>query len=176
MADILQTVSVSGRLAGTALRIAKNAGRYDWRRNASSGWLVHEASIVRELLSIAEGQCPPGQHILSLQVSVGRLTSVSPDAMQFYFEAMRDETVGSQAALEIRLEPLRARCATCERLFELESTAWLCPVCSDPRLVFENGDELDLRSLVVEDGEADHDRTEDPAEERRHRGGESAGD
>jgi hydrogenase nickel incorporation protein HypA/HybF len=116
---------------------------------------MHEASIVQELLAMVARQLPAGSKTLTIQVSVGRLTSVSPDAMQFYFETMRDDTLGPQARLEVQLVPLRARCADCGAQHELEEATWTCPGCGAAPLQFENGDELDLLSVEVEDAAAD---------------------
>jgi hydrogenase nickel incorporation protein HypA/HybF len=118
---------------------------------------VHELSIVRELIRLAVDNAPVGGRVLEVHARVGRLTSVSPDAMQFYFEALRDEALGAQAVLRVRLPPLDGRCTSCDRTVTQEEPGWLCPGCGRPTLVFENGDELDLESLVVEDAEPDHD-------------------
>lgn len=130
---------------------------------------MHEASIVQELMAMAGRQTPPGSRVLEVHVSIGLLTGVSPDAMRFYFEALRDDSLGPGAELHTRLEPLRGRCRACGRGLVLEEVRWDCPACGAPSLEFENGNELDLTSLVVDDGEPDHDRAEDPQEERRHR-------
>jgi hydrogenase nickel incorporation protein HypA/HybF len=136
---------------------------------------VHEASIVEELIALARRQTPPGCKVLSVRVTVGLLTGVSPDAMRFYFEALREDTLGPQAELDVRLVPLRGRCAACQHTFVSEKAVWTCPTCDEPFLTLENGDELDLASLVVDDGEPDHDRAEDPQEEHRRRPREPPG-
>jgi hydrogenase nickel incorporation protein HypA/HybF len=136
---------------------------------------VHEAAIVRELIGLAAERRPAGSRVTEVHVSVGLLTGVSPDAMQFYFEALGEDVLGGQARLEVRLEPLRAVCGACGLRAVLDEVLWACGACGAAALTFENGDELDLTSLVVDDGEPDHDRAEDPQEERRHRPGEPAG-
>ena len=130
---------------------------------------MHEASIVQELIAMAGKQAPPGSRVLEVHVSIGLLTGVSPDAMRFYFEALRDDSLGPGVELHARLEPLQGRCRVCGLGVILEEVRWDCPACGATSLDFENGNELDLTSLVVEDGEPDHDRAEDPQEERRHR-------
>jgi hydrogenase nickel incorporation protein HypA/HybF len=127
---------------------------------------VHEAGIVRELIRLAAQAAPPGARVLEVRASVGRLTGVSPDAMRFYFEALRDDSLGPQAVLEVELLPLVGRCDACGARVRCEAATWLCRSCGQPRLVFENGDELQLVALVVDDGEAGHDRAEDPRQER----------
>ena len=128
---------------------------------------MHEAAIVAELVDLAARRAPPGARVLEVRVAIGLLTGVSPDSMAFYFEAIAPDRLGALARLTTRLVPLRGGCASCAERFELHEQAWLCGACGEPTLRFENGDELDLEALVVEDGEPDHDRTEDPQEERR---------
>jgi len=130
---------------------------------------MHEASIVKALLELAADNAPPASRVRKVVVAVGRLTGVSPSSLRFYFDVMRDDTLGAQAELEVRLEPLRGRCTACAATVELREPAWLCAACGQPTLAFENGDELNLAALVVDDGEPDHDRAEDPQEERGHR-------
>ena len=119
-----------------------------------------------ELSEMVAQRTPPGALPIEVRVAVGLLTGVSPDAMAFYFEAMAPERLGAQARLRARLVPLRGRCDACARAFELDAQAWLCPSCGEPTLRFQNGTELDLEALVVDDGEPHHDRAEDPQEER----------
>jgi hydrogenase nickel incorporation protein HypA/HybF len=109
---------------------------------------VHEASIVREILDAARERAGAAL-VTEVHVQVGRLSGVSPDALGFYFEALRGETLGIQARLHVDLAPLRGRCAGCRRDVELLDLAWSCPACAGP-LVFEGGAELSLTSLVVD--------------------------
>ena len=127
---------------------------------------MHEAGIVQELIRLAADATPPGARVLEVRASVGRLSGVSPDAMLFYFEALRGGSLGPQAQLRVELVPLRGRCGACGKAAATVEATWLCPSCAEPRLVFENGDELQLVAVVVDDGEPDHDRAEDPQEER----------
>ena len=127
---------------------------------------MHEASITAELIDLASRKRPRAGRVLEVRVAVGLLTGVSPDCLSFYFEALAPERLGADARLVPRLVPLRARCASCRRDFELAEVAWTCPACGAPALRFENGDELLLEALVIDDDEPDHDRAEGPQEER----------
>jgi hydrogenase nickel incorporation protein HypA/HybF len=110
---------------------------------------MHEASIVRELLTVVAERAGRGARVLEVQVDVGRLTGVSPDAMRFYFDALRDDTLGPQARLEARLTALRGHSVTCRTAVELDDLTWACAGCGGP-LVFDNGSELTLCRLVVD--------------------------
>jgi hydrogenase nickel incorporation protein HypA/HybF len=109
---------------------------------------MHEASIVREILDVA-GARAGAARVLQIRVQVGQLSGVSPDALAFYFEILRSDTVGPQAELEVALVPLRGRCVACGGAVDLPELTWSCPQCTGA-LVFDNGTELSLTSLVVE--------------------------
>jgi len=131
---------------------------------------MHEASIVAELIRLAGENAPAGGRIASLTARVGRLTGVSPEALQFYFEALRGGSACGAARLHVELVPLRGHCDCCGSELSLQAeNVWSCPRCGAPLTDFENGDELQLVRLEVEDDGSDHARTEDPPEEHRHR-------
>ncbi len=117
---------------------------------------MHEASIVESLIGLVAESVPAGSRVRRVDVQVGLLTGVSPDSMQFYFEILREDTVCSQAELAVALEPLQARCGSCGTRHTLDEISWLCPSCGAAALAFENGDELRLRSVEVDDGEGLH--------------------
>jgi hydrogenase nickel incorporation protein HypA/HybF len=112
---------------------------------------MHEASMVRALLSAAaEGAAGRGR-VLEVQVAVGRLTGVSPDALQFYFEALRDEALGPQARLDVHLVPLHGACTACGASVEQDELQWQCAACGGA-VVFNDGSALTLTRLVVDRG------------------------
>ncbi len=126
---------------------------------------MHEASIVGSLLSMVGGLVPAHQRVQHIHVRVGGFTGVSPDAMQFYFEVLRDNTVGRQAGLTVLLEPLRAKCHECGQEAQFREPQWTCPRCGNPSLFYLNGTELDLVAVAVEDDGNYPDRKEDSCEE-----------
>ncbi len=117
---------------------------------------MHEASIVESLIALVRENLPDGRQVLRVDVKVGLLSGVSPDAMRFYFELLRTDTLGDQAQLEVTLVPLQAHCGECGKDHSLTEAAWLCPSCGGRSLRFQNGDELILSSFEVRDGEGIH--------------------
>jgi len=117
---------------------------------------MHEASIVQSLIDLVRENVPEGSRVRKVHVRVGLLTGVSPDSMQFYFEILREGTPCEEADLAVALEPLKAECESCGRQMMLDEPLWLCPHCGGSRLRFANGDELNLSSIEVEDGENLH--------------------
>lgn len=117
---------------------------------------MHEASIVNSLLELVAARAPAGSTVRTLHVRVGRFTGVSPDAMQFYFEVLRDERLGEQAQLVVEQPLLSARCQACGRPWSFSEPEWICPKCGGG-LVYTNGAELDLVAIEVEDAANDRD-------------------
>jgi hydrogenase nickel incorporation protein HypA/HybF len=126
---------------------------------------MHEASIVESLLCLVKERVGERSRIRRIHVRVGCFTGVSPDAMQFYFEAMREDSVGRDAELTVLLEPLRALCPCCGGRFAFPDVQWSCPSCGGG-LVYENGNELDLVAVEVEDDSDHPDAGENPRQER----------
>jgi hydrogenase nickel incorporation protein HypA/HybF len=108
---------------------------------------VHEASIVEGLLRLAAAHVPDPGTLRRVHVRIGALTGVSPDCMRFYFDAMTD----GRAELEVVLEPLRAACSACGSHSTHGEAVWVCPACSAPALEFENGLELDLVAIEIDE-------------------------
>jgi hydrogenase nickel incorporation protein HypA/HybF len=126
---------------------------------------MHEASIVESLLDLVKQQAPVGARVTRVNVRVGLLTGVSPECMRFYFDFFRENTIASGAELAVDMVPLSTKCAFCGGALTLDELTWICPTCGGSPLAFDNGNELDLVSLEVEDGACDLDRRKDPAEE-----------
>jgi hydrogenase nickel incorporation protein HypA/HybF len=112
---------------------------------------MHEASIVHSLLQQVAEHAPVDTNVMSVQVRVGRLTGISPDALRFYFEALRGESIGEQCKLLVAQPPLRARCEACHREQEFTDWEWECAMCKSGPLVYLNGSELELEAIEVED-------------------------
>src|SRR5215831_5100550 len=124
---------------------------------------MHEASIVSGVLHTAMQATPAGTVLRRVCVRIGVLTGVSADAMHFYFDALQP----GQAELEVVVAPLRAACLDCGKHWVLPEPTWSCPDCGIGALNFENGDELDLVAIEVQDAADDSNRREDPGEKRR---------
>lgn len=112
---------------------------------------MHEASIVESLLRQVGQKTPPRAEVHRVHVRVGRLTNVCPDALNFYFEALRNNPLSPHSQLIINQPSLVARCQSCGRKQEFVEWTWECPLCKSGPLIFLNGSELELEAIEVED-------------------------
>jgi len=112
---------------------------------------MHELGISRSLIDVAlaaMAERAVARPAASLQVEVGRFTSVVPDSLRFYFEILSKGTLLEGAELIIDSIPLRTRCRTCAVESEPELPSLLCSQC-DGVVEVLTGRELRLVSVEV---------------------------
>ena len=73
---------------------------------------MHEMSITQGIIDICE-QHAGGRRVLSLDVEIGELSSVVPEAVEFCFEACSRGTLLEGARLNIVRIPGRGHCLDC---------------------------------------------------------------
>lgn len=87
------------------------------------------------------------QHIYSLRLRVGSLTGVVPEALEFAFQALRQDTLAAEAQLEIETVPVTCWCQSCQIEFQPEDYLHDCPQCRQPTAEIRHGLELELVSM-----------------------------
>lgn len=118
---------------------------------------MHEMSITSGLVELLNEQLRdyPGARVTRVNLKVGRLTAVEPDALTFCFQVLTEGTPIEGAELHIELVPVRACCLKCHHRFKVEGFYFQCPRCSGTELETVAGNELDLVSLDIEEDEKD---------------------
>jgi hydrogenase nickel incorporation protein HypA/HybF len=111
---------------------------------------MHEMSITQGIIDICE-QHAAGRRVLSLDVEIGELSSVVPEAIEFCFEACSQCTVLEGARLKIIRISGRGRCQDCGGETPLESVFAACVRCGGFRVVIEAGEEMRVREIEVEE-------------------------
>ena len=116
---------------------------------------MHEMSITTSLVKLLNEHLKgyPGARVTRVNLKVGRLTAVEPDALTFCFQVLTEGTPIEGAELLIELVPVRVRCFQCQNCFEVEGFYFQCPKCSGTELETIAGNELDLMSLEIEEDE-----------------------
>lgn len=111
---------------------------------------MHEAGIIQNVLEIAKDTAfrNKAERILKLHLRVGSMSGVVPEALMFAFEAMRKDTIASQANLHIEIVPALCRCNKCKNEYQPEDDFdFLCPNCGSGDVIMLKGRELDLVSI-----------------------------
>jgi len=115
---------------------------------------MHEAAIAEELISAAQAEVARSGargRVVRLEVTVGRLSGVSPEALRFAFERLAPGTPLQGACLEIAEPKARCRCEQCGKETETDELFGGCPACGSAAAVIEGGRELLLQAIEVED-------------------------
>ena len=108
---------------------------------------MHELSVMRNVVDIA-CEHAGGRPVRRLQLAVGRLSCVMPQALRFCFESIRQDTVLAQARLEIQEIEGLARCQACGSEFAMPLSGARCD-CGHLEFELIRGNELKLVELEL---------------------------
>lgn len=114
---------------------------------------VHElaiaSSIVNTILDEAKKRNLKSVTIIGLRI--GALTDIVPEALEFGFSAIASGTPLEGARLEIENVPIMGKCSACELVFEVKGFVFICPQCDSSDASVEQGEELDIAYIEVDD-------------------------
>jgi hydrogenase nickel incorporation protein HypA/HybF len=111
---------------------------------------VHELSLAEAIVAIARDHAG-ARRVVGVDVRVGHLRQVVPDALAFAFELVASGT--SLDGAELRVEHVAARlaCAGCDAVTEATGFPLRCASCGSADVDVVAGDELYVESIEVED-------------------------
>ena len=113
---------------------------------------VHEFSIAEALLAQVLRHAPTGAQVREVEIRVGALRGIEPEALQMSWEAVTHETAVAGCTLKMDLQPWTITCPECGR-------SWTSPIpfvdctCGNTAPTPVGGDELDLVSMTVDEEE-----------------------
>lgn len=111
---------------------------------------MHEMSITQGIIDICE-QHAGGRRVIALDVEIGELSGVVPEAIEFCFEACSQGTLLEGARLNII--PIRGmgRCQECGCNTPLASIHDPCERCGGYGVAITAGQEMRVREIEVDD-------------------------
>ena len=127
---------------------------------------MHEVSIALSMLEgIAEEATRRGfTRVKSAYLSVGVLSGVVPDALQFAWSVTTEGTVAEGSQLIIDPVPISIFCRKCENETAPRSShSFECPSCGTTASEIRRGRELLLTKIEVADAVPSHRDTAQPA-------------
>lgn len=113
---------------------------------------MHEISIALNIIEIAEEELrkAKGTKIIALNLSVGKLSGVVIESLNFALEASRRDSPLSNAEIIIEELPARMKCLACNHEYEVEDFYSICPKCEEFRHEIISGKELLISSLTIQ--------------------------
>lgn len=113
---------------------------------------MHEMGIAQELVRIALEALPADlkdPKVASLNLRIGKLSSVVPHSLTFCFDIITRDTPLAHACLNIEMVPVRIRCKACGREWEADTPVFRCPDCEEGQTELLSGREIDIESLTL---------------------------
>jgi hydrogenase nickel incorporation protein HypA/HybF len=114
---------------------------------------MHEASIalaiVEEISEQSQGES--WEAVTCVRLSVGALTGVVAEALEFAWPFAAEGTIAHASRLVIEHVPLVVYCEDCDAEGTVKGTLPLCPRCARPVTRIVRGRELEIVSLEVRD-------------------------
>ena len=111
---------------------------------------MHELSLADAVVAIARDHAR-GRRVSAVDVRIGQLRQVVPDALAFAFELVAAGTEVEGAALEVEHVPVRVRCARCNAESEAPEFPLACEGCGSVDVEVVAGEELQVESLELEE-------------------------
>lgn len=112
---------------------------------------MHEVSIMESTLEIAinHAQAQKAKEIKMIVMKIGELSGVIPQALEFAFEVVRENSIASNATLKIETIPVCCYCESCQKKFYPGGYIFECPNCNQLSNNILEGKEIELSSLEI---------------------------
>ena len=113
---------------------------------------MHEMSLMQGILDSVENAAREAgaAAVSEIRLSIGQMTEIVPDAMDFAFEALSSGTLCEGAQLKVTMIEIRSRCSVCAHEFGHDRYHWGCPKCESLATELLSGREMYIESIEVE--------------------------
>ena len=108
---------------------------------------MHELAITESVVTAVVGHVGAAK-VTRVQLLIGKLSGVVPDAVRFCFDVCTEGTALAGAVLDIVETPGRARCRDCRADVEFEDAIALCN-CGSANVQILGGQELRITEVEV---------------------------
>ena len=112
---------------------------------------MHELALLQELCALASHAAAEqgASHIHRLELRVGALAGVDPQALRQAFAVVATTPPWQEAELRLEVVPTRCFCSHCEQPFQPSDVIHACPRCGALSRQVLEGRELELVALEV---------------------------
>ena len=115
---------------------------------------MHELSLMQGVMDAVKPVAIENgaTRITSITLSIGEMTQVVDEAMQFAFDALtEDDELFDGAELIMDFVPCKSACFECGNEFEHDRYHMKCPQCGSGHTVVLEGKELHIASIEIEE-------------------------
>jgi len=117
------------------------------------GMIMHELSLAQGIIQVIEEELEKREEkgtVRKINLRIGQLSCVEPEALLFSFEFCSKETQCENAVLNIEKVPLACECQNCGKNFLPKEAVFVCPDCKSCRIKILSGEEFYIDSFEIE--------------------------
>uniref|UniRef100_A0A7C4XLT5 Hydrogenase maturation factor HypA n=1 Tax=candidate division WOR-3 bacterium TaxID=2052148 RepID=A0A7C4XLT5_UNCW3 len=113
---------------------------------------MHEYAVTKSLVELCDREAHRHKikNVRLIKLKLGKFTGFSPEAINFYFEYLKDGTRCATAKIEFFEIPVRIRCPNCNYEDDIEEPIFLCPECGNVNIEVISGREFYIESIEGE--------------------------
>lgn len=113
---------------------------------------MHELGIMTGVVETVEkaARDAGATSVLKVNLAVGVMTEALEDALYFAFDVAKENTLLSEASLEIDMVQPKSMCNDCGTEFEHDRFHVRCPLCEGANTTLIAGKELQIESIEVD--------------------------
>jgi len=114
---------------------------------------MHEMSMAMSIVELVSEKARQAgaEKVTAIELEVGRLSGVMPEALSFCFAAAARGTPAEEARLDISEPAGEGRCRDCGLVFAVNALPGQCPECLGYAVGVAGGRELRVIAFSVED-------------------------
>jgi len=112
---------------------------------------MHELSITQNILSIVleQAKVAKANKITKINLTIGELSGVVNECVQFYFDIISKDTIAAEASLSFERPPTKLCCRNCAATFSPDDLDWTCPNCREQKVEIVSGRQCYVESIEV---------------------------
>ncbi len=112
---------------------------------------MHEIGIMERTLEIAidHAKQQNANYIQKINMNIGKLSGVVPEALEFAFDVITQGTIAENATLKINTIPVICYCDSCQEKFNPQEWFFECPHCHQFSNHILQGKEIELISVEI---------------------------
>lgn len=113
---------------------------------------MHELSVTESILQICveNAEKQSAVKVTDVYITLGRLSSIVDDSVQFYWDLIAENTLCQGALLHFDRVPARILCLDCAAEYTLEKDLEPCPKCHSSRIKVISGEQFLVDSIAIE--------------------------
>ncbi|MCF8010193.1 MAG: hydrogenase maturation nickel metallochaperone HypA [Clostridiales bacterium] len=105
---------------------------------------MHELSLIQNLMEIVNESAAENDitQVHKVKLVIGESHGALPDALDFAFQILTENTICAGAVLEVEKKPVIIKCKDCNAEFKPEGISYRCTACSSMNVKQISGREL----------------------------------